>query len=50
MKFIKFNNLIIAAFLTLSFWSKKAIPTPEGVEPQYDDDGNPTYYVTYGKG
>ena len=48
MKF-KFNNLIIAAFLTLSFGAK-AIPTPEAVEPQYDDDGNPTYYVTYGKG
>ena len=33
-----------------NWFSAKAIPTPEAVEPQYDDDGNPTYYVTYGKG
>ena len=35
MKF-KFNYLILAAFLTANF-SAKAIPTPEAVEPQYDD-------------
>jgi hypothetical protein len=48
MKF-KFNYLILAAFLTANF-SAKAIPTPEAIEPQYDDDGNPTYKVVYGKG
>jgi hypothetical protein len=49
MKKIKFNTFVLAMFLAVSF-SAKAIPTPEAVEPQYDDDGNPTYYVTYGKG
>ena len=49
MKKIKFNTFVLAMFLAISF-SAKAIPTPEAVEPQYDDDGNPMYYVTYGKG
>ena len=49
MKKIKFNTFVLAMFLAVSF-SAKAIPTPEAVEPQYDDDGNPMYYVTYGKG
>ena len=49
MKKLKFNTFILALFLTVSF-SAKAIPTPEAVEPQYDDDGNPMYYVAYGKG
>ena len=49
MKKIKFNTYVLAMFLAVSF-SAKAIPTPEAVEPQYDDDGNPMYYVTYGKG
>ena len=44
MKF-KFNYLILAAFLTANF-SAKAIPTPEAIEPQYDDDGNPTISVS----
>ena len=49
MKKKKFNTFVLAMFLAVSF-SAKAIPTPEAVEPQYDDDGNPMYYVTYGKG
>jgi len=49
MKKIKFNTFVLAMFFAVSF-SAKAIPTPEAVEPQYDDDGNPMYYVTYGKG
>ena len=49
MKKLKFNTFVLALFLTVSF-SAKAIPTPEAVEPQYDDDGNPMYYVAYGKG
>ena len=40
MKKIKFNTFVLAMFLAVSF-SAKAIPTPEAVEPQYDDDGNP---------
>ena len=44
MKKLKFNAFILALFLSVSF-SAKAIPTPEAVEPQYDDDGNPMYYV-----
>ena len=40
MKKLKFNTFVLALFLTVSF-SAKAIPTPEAVEPQYDDDGNP---------
>jgi len=47
MKF-KFNYLILAAFLTANF-SAKAIPTPEAVEPQYDDDGNPIMYTIDGR-
>ena len=49
MKKIKFNTFVLAIFLAVSF-SAKAIPTPEAVEQQYDDDGNPMYYVAYGKG
>ena len=49
MKKLKFKTFVFALLLTVSF-SAKAIPTPEAVEPQYDDDGNPMYYVAYGKG
>ena len=45
----KFNAFLIAVFFIVGF-SAKAIPTPEAIEPQYDDDGNPTYKVVYGKG
>jgi len=45
----KFNIILASVFLVVSF-SAKAIPTPEAVEPQYDDDGNPTYIIKYGKG
>ena len=37
MKKLKFNAFILALFLAVSF-SAKAIPTPEAVEPQYDDE------------
>ena len=45
----KFNIILASVFFVVSF-SAKAIPTPEAVEPQYDDDGNPTYIIKYGKG
>ena len=45
----KFNIILGSVFLIVSF-SAKAIPTPEAVEPQYDDDGNPNYHIEYGKG
>lgn len=45
----KFNIILASVFFVVSF-SAKAIPTPEAVEPQYDDDGNPTYTIKYGKG
>ena len=48
MTFIKNTLLTTLTFLTFSIAS--AVPTPEGVEPQFDEDDNPTYYVTYGKG
>ena len=46
---LKFNKYMLALFLTIGF-SAKAMPTPEAVEAQYDEDDNPTYYITYGKG
>ena len=46
---LKFSKTIFAAFLTISL-SAKAIPTPEAVEPAFDDDDNPTYVIKYGKG
>ena len=45
MKKLKFNTFVLALFLTVSF-SAKAIPTPEAVEPQYDDDGNTMFGAT----
>ena len=45
----KFNIILASVFFVVSF-SAKAIPTPEAIEPQFDDDGNPTYTIKYGKG
>ena len=49
MRKIHFNVLTLTLFLAVSF-SAKAIPTPEAVEPAFDDDDNPTYIIKYGKG
>ena len=49
MKKIKSNTFVLALFLAISF-SAKAIPTPEAVEPAFDEDDNPTYVIKYGKG
>ena len=45
-----FKKFLLIATLLLYSSATKAVPTPEAVEPQFDDDDNPTYYVTYGKG
>ena len=45
----KLNITLASVFMVLSF-SAKAIPTPEAIEPQYDDEGNPNYHIAYGKG
>ena len=45
----KFNKLALVASLVVGF-SAKAIPTPEAVEPAFDEDDNPTYIIKYGKG
>ena len=49
MRKIQFNALIVTLFFVISF-SAKAIPTPEAVEPAFDEDDNPTYVIKYGKG
>ncbi len=49
MKKIKSNTFVLALFLAISF-SAKAIPTPEAVEPAFDEDDHPTYVIKYGKG
>ena len=45
----KFNKFALVASLVVGF-SAKAIPTPEAVEPAFDEDDNPTYIIKYGKG
>ena len=44
-----FNKYALAVFLMIGFGAK-AIPTPEAVEPAFDEDDNPTYVIKYGKG
>ena len=46
---LKFNKFALVASLVVGF-SAKAIPTPEAVEPAFDEDDNPTYIIKYGKG
>ena len=45
----KLNKFALAASLIVGF-SAKAIPTPEAIEPAFDEDDNPTYIIKYGKG
>ena len=45
----KFNKFALVASLVVGF-SAKAIPTPEAVEPAFDENDNPTYIIKYGKG
>ena len=45
----RLNKFALIASLILGF-SAKAIPTPEAVEPAFDEDDNPTYVIKYGKG
>ena len=45
----KLNKYALVASLVVGF-SAKAIPTPEAVEPAFDEDDNPTYIIKYGKG
>ena len=45
----KLNKYALVASLVVGF-SAKAIPTPEAVEPAFDEDDNPTYTIKYGKG
>ena len=49
----KLYKLLLAfAFIfgTLVSHDSYSIPTPGAEEPAYDDDGNPTYVIKYGKG
>lgn len=49
----KFYKLTLAlAVILISFTSSNtnSIPTPGAEEPAYDDEGNPTYIIKYGKG
>ena len=49
----KFYKLFLTfAFVTATFNSTdiNSIPTPGAEEPAYDDEGNPTYVIKYGKG
>jgi hypothetical protein len=45
----KLNKLALITTIVVSF-SAKAIPTPEAVEPAFDEEDNPTYVIKYGKG
>ncbi len=50
---IKTNfKITLMFFLVIGFTSNNlnAEPRPAGVPPQYDEEGNPTYVVKYGKG
>ncbi len=46
---LKLKIYMLSAFLAVGF-SAKAIPTPEAVEPAFDEEDNPTYVIKYGKG
>ena len=41
---------IFFTFLVFTYGKPWAMPTPDAVEPQFDEDDNPTYFVTYGEG
>ena len=45
----KLNKFALVTTIIVSF-SAKAIPTPEAVEPAFDEEDNPTYVIKYGKG
>ena len=45
----KLNKFALVTSLIIGF-SAKAIPTPEAVEPAFDEEDNPTYVIKYGKG
>ena len=45
----KINKFALVTTIIVSF-SAKAIPTPEAVEPAFDEEDNPTYVIKYGKG
>ena len=45
----KLNKFALVTTIVVSF-SAKAIPTPEAVEPAFDEEDNPTYVIKYGKG
>ncbi len=50
MNYFLKNKFLLA--LAIIFFSSNAfsIPKPKGVPPQFDDNDDPTYYVTYGEG
>lgn len=48
MKYFKLTLFLVFTCLVAS--NSNAIPTPDAVEPAYDDDGNPTYVMKYGEG
>ena len=52
MNITKNFKIILMFFLTVCFTSTnlKAEPRPDGVTPQYDDEGNQEYYNIYGEG
>ncbi|MDC3091354.1 c-type cytochrome [Rickettsiales bacterium] len=47
-----YKLFLVSAFMigTLTSNNSYSIPTPGPEEPAYDDDGNPTYVIKYGKG
>ena len=52
MNITKNFKMVLMFFLTVCFTSTnlKAEPRPDGVTPQYDEEGNPDYYIVYGEG
>ncbi len=45
--FLKLTLIVLVSFVSFKVYS---VPTPEGIEPQFDEDDNPTYHITYGEG
>ena len=46
------KKTILTSLIASVFVAGKSIamPTPDAVEPQFDENDDPTYYVTYGEG
>ena len=49
-KFYKLTLALVVILISFTSSNTNSIPTPGAEEPAYDDEGNPTYIIKYGKG